>query len=201
MIPQVEKEYRAAKDRNARAITGLSMGGAESLYVGLNALDRFAWVGSFSAGGLSEDLAATFPTLDSKANSELHLLWIACGTDDRLIAANRKFREWLKSKDIRATEIERQALTVDGRWRRNLAVFASLLFQERLAEVDELIYLYYRVLANRRLALRRKYACARPTSCRICAFSASGAREFSLFADPTQKLHRNFLRRLAIQRG
>src|SRR5271156_4696581 len=106
VIPQVEKQYRAASDRNARAIAGLSMGGAESLYVGLNALDRFGWVGAFSAGGLSDDLAATFPALDSKANSELHLLWIACGTDDRLIAANRKFREWLKSKDIRATEIE-----------------------------------------------------------------------------------------------
>jgi enterochelin esterase family protein len=130
VIPQVEKEYRAAKDRNARAIAGLSMGGAESLYVGLSALDRFGWVGSFSAGGLSEDLAATFPTLDSKANSELHLLWIACGTDDRLIAANRKIREWLKSKDIRATEIETPGAHTWMVWRRNLAAFASLLFQD-----------------------------------------------------------------------
>jgi enterochelin esterase family protein len=130
VIPQVEKEYRAVKDRNARAIAGLSMGGAESLYVGLNALDRFGWVGSFSAGGLSEDLAATFPKLDSKANSELHLLWIACGTDDRLIAANRKFREWLKSKDIRATEIETPGAHTWMVWRRNLTVFAPLLFQD-----------------------------------------------------------------------
>jgi len=130
VIPQVEKEYHATKDRNARAIAGLSMGGAESLYVGLNALDRFGWVGAFSAGGLSDDLAATFPALDSKANSELHLLWIACGTDDRLIAANRKFREWLKSKDIRATEIETPGAHTWMVWRRNLSVFAPLLFQE-----------------------------------------------------------------------
>ncbi|MGD0296666.1 MAG: alpha/beta hydrolase-fold protein [Bryobacteraceae bacterium] len=130
VIPQVEKEYRATKDRGARAIAGLSMGGAESLYVGLNALDRFGWVGAFSAGGLSDDLAATFPALDSKANSELHLLWIACGTDDRLIAANRKFREWLKSKDIRVTEIETPGAHAWMVWRRNLSVFAPLLFQE-----------------------------------------------------------------------
>lgn len=128
VIPQVEKDYRAAKDRNARAIAGLSMGGAESLYVGLNALDRFGWVGSFSAGGLSEDLAATFPKLDSKANSELHLLWIACGTDDRLIDPGRKFRAWLKSKDVRATEIETPGAHTWMVWRRNLASFASLLF-------------------------------------------------------------------------
>ena len=107
---------------------GLSMGGAESLYVGLNALDRFGWVGSFSAGGLAEDLDATFPSLDSKANSELHLLWIACGTDDRLIEPNRKFREWLKSKDIRATEIETPGAHTWMVWRRNLASFTALLF-------------------------------------------------------------------------
>jgi hypothetical protein len=37
------------------------MGGAESLYVGLNALSRFAWVGAFSSGGLGEDFNTTFP--------------------------------------------------------------------------------------------------------------------------------------------
>src|SRR5262249_50441704 len=40
VMPEVERTYRAAKDRSARAIAGLSMGGAESLYTGLNALDR-----------------------------------------------------------------------------------------------------------------------------------------------------------------
>jgi enterochelin esterase-like enzyme len=48
VIPQMEKAYNVSKDRTERAIAGLSMGGAESLYVGLNHLDRFAWVSSFS---------------------------------------------------------------------------------------------------------------------------------------------------------
>ena len=74
------------------------MGGAESQFIGLNALDRFAWVASFSAGGAAEDYDATFPSLDSKANMQLRLLWIACGTEDRLIEPNRKFREWLVRK-------------------------------------------------------------------------------------------------------
>src|SRR5205085_8052696 len=84
LIPQVEAAYRVSKDRNSRAIAGLSMGGAESLLTGLNALDHFAWIGAFSSGGLAEDFSAEFPALDSKANSQLRLLWIACGTDDRL---------------------------------------------------------------------------------------------------------------------
>jgi enterochelin esterase-like enzyme len=129
VIPQVEKNYRVAQDRNSRAIAGLSMGGAESLYTGLNALDRFAWVASFSSGGLGDDFNAAFPALDAKSGAELRLLWIACGTDDRLIAPNRKFREWLTSKGVRHTDIETPGMHTWMVWRRNLANFAPLLFQ------------------------------------------------------------------------
>ncbi len=131
VIPEVEKVYRASKDRNSRAIAGLSMGGAESLYVGLNAMTRFAWIGAFSSGGLSEDFNATFAALDSKANSQLHLLWIACGTEDRLIDGSRKFRDWLKSKEIRHTGIETPGAHTWMVWRRNLAAFAPLLFRAK----------------------------------------------------------------------
>ncbi len=48
VLPQVEKQYHVAKDRNARAIAGLSMGGAEAFYTGLNHIDKFAYVGSMS---------------------------------------------------------------------------------------------------------------------------------------------------------
>ncbi len=132
VIPEVEKAYRVARDRNSRAIAGLSMGGSESLYVGLNALNRFAWIGAFSSGGLLEDFTAAFPALDSKANAQLRLLWISCGTEDRLIEINRKFRDWLKSKEIRHTAIETPGAHTWMVWRRNLANFAALLFQEKV---------------------------------------------------------------------
>jgi len=48
VMPRVEKEYNVAKDREHRAIAGLSMGGAEATFTGLNHLDKFAWIGSFS---------------------------------------------------------------------------------------------------------------------------------------------------------
>jgi enterochelin esterase family protein len=131
VIPQVEKSYHVSKDRTSRAIAGLSMGGAESQFVGLNALDRFAWVASFSAGGAAEDYAATFPSLDAKANDKLRLLWIACGTEDRLIEPNRKFREWLTSKDIKHVDIETPGMHTWMVWRRNLAALAPLLFQPK----------------------------------------------------------------------
>jgi enterochelin esterase family protein len=105
------------------------MGGAESLLTGLNTLDLFAWIGAFSSGGLPDDFQAAFPGLDSNANSQLRLLWIACGTDDHLIEANRKFRDWLKSKGIQHTDIETPGAHTWMVWRRNLASFAPLLFQ------------------------------------------------------------------------
>jgi enterochelin esterase-like enzyme len=131
VIPQIEKAYHVSKDRNSRAIAGLSMGGAESLFVGLNNINRFGWIGAFSSGGLSEDFAAAFPTLDSKANSQLNLLWIACGTEDRLITTNRKLREWLKSKDINHVDIETPGEHTWMVWRRNLTAFAPLLFKKK----------------------------------------------------------------------
>jgi enterochelin esterase-like enzyme len=133
VIPAVEKSYRVAKERGSRAIAGLSMGGAESLFVGLNALDRFAWVGAFSSGGLSQEFDTTFPSLGAKANAQLHLLWIACGTDDRLIDTNRKFREWLQTKGVRHVGVETPGGHTWMVWRRYLATFAPMLFQEKSA--------------------------------------------------------------------
>jgi enterochelin esterase-like enzyme len=129
VIPKVESEYRVTKDRSARAIAGLSMGGSESLLTGLNNLDRFAWVGAFSSGGMPDEFEKDFPGLDAKANQQLRLLWIACGTEDRLITPNRKFRDWLKEKGIQHTDIETPGMHTWMVWRRNLAEFAPLLFR------------------------------------------------------------------------
>ena len=129
VMPQVESAYRVSKDRKERAIAGLSMGGAESLLTGLNNLDKFAWVGAFSAGGLTEDYDTQFPGLDAKANEKLRVLWIACGTDDRLIDPNRKLRAWLDSKGVHYTPIETPGAHVWMVWRRNLAEFSGLLFR------------------------------------------------------------------------
>jgi enterochelin esterase-like enzyme len=131
VIPAVEKEYRARSGRNSRAIAGLSMGGAESLFVGLSALDRFAWIGAFSSGLEGEDFDKRFPALDSKANSELRLLWIACGEDDHLFASNQKLRDWLQAKGVRLTWVETPGAHAWQVWRRNLANFAPLLFQRK----------------------------------------------------------------------
>ena len=95
----------------------------------LNAPDKFAWIGAFSSGGIPDDFASDFPGLDAKVNQQLRLLWIACGTEDGLITANRNLRTWLKSKGVKMTEIETPGAHTWIVWRRNLVEFASLLFR------------------------------------------------------------------------
>jgi enterochelin esterase family protein len=129
VLPQVESAYRVSTDRKARAIAGLSMGGAESLTVGLNNLDRFAWIGAFSSGGLGTNFSATFPKLDSSANPRLRLLWISCGKEDGLFKPNQECANWLTTLQVNRTWTEVPGAHSWRVWRRNLAAFTPLLFQ------------------------------------------------------------------------
>jgi enterochelin esterase-like enzyme len=135
VIPAVDRAYKTDPGRDARAIAGLSMGGAESLLTGLNRPDKFSWVGAFSAGGLGDDFAADFPRFSAEANGKYHLIWIACGTEDRLIALNRKLVDCVKEKGVRVTQIETPGMHTWMVWRRNLIAFAPLLFQRDMRTV------------------------------------------------------------------
>jgi enterochelin esterase family protein len=157
VMPQVDKTYNVSKDRTQRAIAGLSMGGTETLYTGLNNLDKFAWIGSFSgaftmwpglqvpAAGAARGERGTpappptfnqakfgemFPKLDAKANSQIKMLWIVCGTSDGLIAVNRELKSWLRSKNIAFTEQEVPDMGhVWPLWRQNVADMVPRLFR------------------------------------------------------------------------
>ncbi len=128
VMPQVENAYPVSGKRDDRAIAGLSMGGSESLLTGLNNLDKFAYVGAFSSGGLGDDYAKELPALDASSAKQLKTLWIACGTSDSLIEPNRKFKAWLKSQNFPFTDIETPGAHTWMVWRDNLIAFTPLLF-------------------------------------------------------------------------
>jgi enterochelin esterase family protein len=130
VIPRVESEYHVAKDRNDRAIAGLSMGGLESVEIGLTHTDEFAWIGGFSSAVQHLDYTKALASLDPKT-ANLHLLWVACGTEDSLIEPNRRLVAFLKTKEMPVTPIEIPGLHSWLVWRDNLTHFASLLFQQK----------------------------------------------------------------------
>ena len=130
VLPQVEATYNVSHKREDRAIVGLSMGGLESLTTGLTHADTFAYVGGFSSAVQEMDGDKQLASLDPKA-ANLKLLWIACGVDDKLIAPNRTFITWLKSKNMPVTQIETQGRHTWSVWRDNLIHFTPLLFTDK----------------------------------------------------------------------
>ena len=138
VMPLVKKQYPLSEKREEHAVAGLSMGGAESLLVGLNHLDDFAYVGGFSSaplGGEHGDFAVRFPGITAESaptiNARLGVLWIACGTEDGLLDGNRKFIAWLKQQGLQPVAIETPGRHVWMVWRDNLSQFAPLLFQSK----------------------------------------------------------------------
>jgi enterochelin esterase family protein len=129
IVPAVEREYPIAKGRDNHAITGLSMGGLESLIIGVNHANYFAYVGGFSSALVHTDLNQLI--LDPGMARDLRLLWVACGTSDDLINTNRKFVTWAKSKNLPVTPIETPGKHNWLVWRDNLTHFTPLLFRNQ----------------------------------------------------------------------
>jgi enterochelin esterase-like enzyme len=128
VIPLVEKEYRVIKTPAGRAVAGLSMGGGQSLHLGLNHPELFDAVAGFSSY-VMEANSAEFAVF--KARKKPKLIWTACGKDDFLIGNAREFSDNLKNHDV-----AHEFLITDGNhswpvWRKYLAQFAPLLFQKR----------------------------------------------------------------------
>lgn len=129
VMPFVEANYRVKTDAANRAIAGLSMGGGQSLTIGLNHLDRFAWVVGFSASVPSRETIAGTLNDTKGANEKLKLLWIACGKDDFLLQRNQEFISLLKEKNL-----NHEWRLTDGThswpvWRTYLGELAPKLFQ------------------------------------------------------------------------
>jgi enterochelin esterase-like enzyme len=129
VMPLVEAGYRVKSGPANRAIVGLSMGGGQSLTIGLNHADIFGWVGGFSSAVPGKDAVAASLNDIKLTNRRLKLLWIACGKDDFLLQRNEEFIALLKEKNLR----HEWHLTPGNHswpvWRGYLANFAPRLFQ------------------------------------------------------------------------
>jgi len=129
-LPLIKSLYRVETDAAHRAIAGLSMGGGQSLTVGLGNPDRFAWVGAFSAAPLSPESAQKFLADPAAANAKLRLLWIGVGKDDFLRQRNEDFVAALKEKGIHHEWVLSEGGHSWPVWRQYLSDFAPLLFTD-----------------------------------------------------------------------
>jgi enterochelin esterase family protein len=80
VIPVVEGAYSVRRDPKGRALSGLSMGGRHTMFVGFNALDLFGSFGVLSAGDTdSERSLATFLNTPD-VNKKVDYLFVGQGT-------------------------------------------------------------------------------------------------------------------------
>jgi enterochelin esterase-like enzyme len=103
IIPYVEANYRAIPNRKNRAIAGFSRGGGQSLFAGFSNLDKFAWIGSYSAYLTPEVFDKYFSKVSAKpkvTNQQLKLLWLGVGSEDFLHQSAVTFMDLLTEKKI-----------------------------------------------------------------------------------------------------
>ena len=128
LIPFIEKTYPVIKDREHRAIAGLSMGGGQALNFGLGNLDKFAWVGGFSAAPNTKPPEQLVPSPDD-ARKKLKLLWISCGDDDNLISFSQRTHNYLEVNDVPHIYYVESGVHDFNVWKNDLYLFSQLLFK------------------------------------------------------------------------
>jgi enterochelin esterase family protein len=146
IMPLIEKNYRVHTDRKSRALAGLSMGGGQTLNIGIPNLEKFAYLGVYSSGvfgitGSGRGGATNAPTGpsfeeqhrakldDAKLKKGLRLFWFATGKDDFLVATSRATVEMFKKHGFDVVYKESEGAHTWLNWREYLNEFAPQLFQ------------------------------------------------------------------------
>lgn len=128
LIPYIEKKFPVIKDRDHRAIAGLSMGGGQSLNFGLGNLDIFAWIGGFSSAPNTKPPEQLLPDPE-KARKMLKLLWISCGDNDGLIEYSQRTHNYLNANNVPHIYYIEPGVHDFKVWKNSLYMFSQLIFK------------------------------------------------------------------------
>jgi enterochelin esterase-like enzyme len=128
LIPFIEKKFPVIKDREHRAIAGLSMGGGQSLNFGLGNLDKFAWIGGFSSAPNTKPPEQLVPDPE-EARNKLKVLWISCGDNDGLITYSQRTHDYLNANDVPHIYYIEPGVHDFRVWKNSLYMFSQLLFK------------------------------------------------------------------------
>ena len=137
LIPYVESHYSVQSDREHRALAGLSMGGGQSLNIGLKHLDTFASVGGFSSAPNTKPAADLIS--DIEAAKKLRLLWISCGDQDRLMNISERFHAALEEKNVPHVWYVEPGGHTPTVWKNDLYLLSQRLFRAGPLSVSEAV--------------------------------------------------------------
>lgn len=128
LIPYIEKKFPVIKDRESRAIAGLSMGGGQSLNFGLGNLDKFAWIGGFSSAPNTKPPEQLVPNPE-ETKEKLKLLWISCGASDNLISFSKRTHDYLVKNNVPHIYYIEPGVHEFKVWKDGLYMFSQLIFK------------------------------------------------------------------------
>jgi len=128
LMPFIESKYSVTVDRGSRAIAGLSMGGGQSLNIGLYHLDRFAWIGAFSPAPNTKAPGQLVPN-PQEAEDLLRLLWLSCGDQDDLKHISEQTHEYWAERGVPHIWAEESGGHDWPVWKNDLYYFSQLLFK------------------------------------------------------------------------
>jgi enterochelin esterase-like enzyme len=128
LIPFIEKKYPVLKERENRAIAGLSMGGGQSLNFGLGNLDVFAWIGGFSSAPNTKPPEQLVPD-PVTAKQKIKVLWISCGDADGLITYSQRTHDYLIANNVPHIYYLMPGVHDFNVWKTSLYLFSQLLFK------------------------------------------------------------------------
>jgi enterochelin esterase family protein len=103
IIPFIEANYPVFTDSKNRAVAGFSVGGGQTLNIGLTNTDKFAYVCSYAPYTATEEFQKNFTNWSPNAeviNKQLKLFTISVGTEDFLYESVKKNIAMFKEKKI-----------------------------------------------------------------------------------------------------
>ncbi|HDS07763.1 MAG TPA: hypothetical protein ENO05_09065 [Bacteroides sp.] len=135
VIPYVEDHYQILDGRENRAVSGLSMGGMQTMNLGFDYPEMFAYYGVMSMGITRDDRSGRdwFPDMEARMQHlkefGYELYWIGCGTDDFLHDAALNLVAEMKKHDMEVVYLETGGGHTWSNWRIYLSELAPLLFR------------------------------------------------------------------------
>lgn len=103
IIPFVEANYPVLTESKNRAVAGFSVGGGQTLNIGLTNTDKFAWVCSYAPYTATDEYRNNFTNWSPDAaliNKQLKLFSISIATDDFLYESVKENIASFKAKDL-----------------------------------------------------------------------------------------------------
>tara|TARA_R110000765_G_scaffold70675_1_gene137036 strand:+ start:697 stop:1863 length:1167 start_codon:yes stop_codon:yes gene_type:complete len=136
VIPYIEANFRVKANKDNRALTGLSMGGLQTMNTSFTNPDLFNYIGVMSMGfadlsrfGIEVDHSKRAQQILDLKEANPKLYWIACGKDDFLYESVVTMREALDKQDFEYTYRESTGGHTWTNWRIYLSEFAPMLFK------------------------------------------------------------------------